>query len=160
MRTVRQYLDDHAEQVAAALELPHAIQDFIRPVLRESPVVARFALPLQLCPTRNAGRREQPWQRKRLRDEVLASMRMQWTGQREAAPPLPLAGRPQVIAIRFSTSPPDVDGGFAKQAIDCLTPAARGLGIIRDDGLRAVDRVEFWEQGARGRGFVWIEVRV
>ena len=132
-----------------------------RPVLRGDRV-AVFHLPLDLCPTRNAGRREHWSARKRLRDRVLAHLRMQWAHcqpEFAGAASRPLPGRPQLVAIRFSSVPVDADAGFAKTAIDCLTPNAGGIGLIEDDSPRHVERCEWWEYAPRGKGFVLLEVR-
>jgi len=164
---VRRLSDVTAQRLAFAesvLARPPRESWVKRPVLRGDRV-AVFHLPLDLCPTRNAGRREHWSARKRLRDRVLAHLRMQGCaalrsqrdGQARAV--LPLAGRSQLVAIRFSSVPVDADAGFAKTAIDCLTPNAGGIGLIEDDSPRHVERCEWWEYAPRGKGFVLLEVR-
>lgn len=145
---------------AAVLGRPPRESWIRRPELRGERV-AVFTLPLALCPTRNAGRREHWTSRKKLRDQVLHSLRLQWSQQEHDhfLSPLPLRARPQVVAVRFSSVPVDVDAGFSKTAIDCLTPKSGGLGLIEDDSPRHVERCEWWEYAPRGQGFVLIEVR-
>src|SRR5512145_1222119 len=158
MRSVGADLEYHINLVRDVLASKPARPWIERPVLRGEPV-ASFVLPLRLCPTRNAGRREHWGSRARLREETLDLMRLQFYTMRRYDVRFPLGGRPQVLAIRFSSALTDVDAGFAKQAVDCLTPKACGLGIIKDDSRRYADRAEWCEYAPPGKGFVFIEVR-
>jgi hypothetical protein len=140
-----------------------ALHDFIvRPVLRGRPV-AQFALPLDLCKTGNVqlqrGVAGQPWRIAKMKQAVADAMRLQCAPWDE-----PLKGRPQVIAVRFSSVVPDRCSDFAKWPIDVLckrTAKLRNrLGIIVDDSPRVTDVHAWWEPASPGQGFVFLEVRI
>jgi hypothetical protein len=160
VRTLQQITAEREAFVKATLAVAPRESWIERPALRPV-VVARFHLPNSLCPLRGATRREHWSARDKLRTKVLHYMFLQWVEQVPALPyELPLGGRPQLIAIRFSSVPTDVAGDAAKQAIDVLTPKARGLGLLVDDSPRHIERRERWEYAPPRQGFTWIEVRV
>ncbi len=138
----------------AAWALPPARPHIVRPPLRGE-VVARFVLPLELCPPLNAFAEMPSWKRKKIKDNALACM----LGQSRRRWPEPLSGRPCVVAVRFSSVEPDGDSGWQKVPVDRLTVKREGLGLIRDDRGTAIERVTWWEPARRDHGFVLIEVR-
>lgn len=114
--------------------------------------VARFALPLSLCPTLNAFAEMPSWKRAKLKTQVGHLMLIQNGGRRRRSP---LAGRPLVRAIRFSCRPPDDDSAWIKIPTDVLKSK---LGFIQDDSPRAVERVTWSEWAPRCAGFALLEV--
>jgi hypothetical protein len=116
-------------------------------------LVQRFVLPLALCPTLNAFAEMPAWRRKKIKDAVGLQMLVQ-AGTRFR---VPLAGRPLVLAIRFSCRESDDDSSWMKFAIDRLTPNNGGLGLIRDDKPSAVERASWVEYAKRGSGFCLVE---
>lgn len=152
-----------AERLGWALErlaLPPARDWIVRPAVRGEPV-ARFILPLQLClSTNHTGRSAFASDTKllgRMKDELAQLMAVQCRPWKE-----PLKGRPQVLAVRFSSREPDACSNFAKWAIDVLC-RKRGnshrLNIIEDDRPRLAEVHQWWEPCPRGEGFVFLEVR-
>ena len=122
-------------------------------------VVARFALPLELCPTGNhRDSTKGHWWISKLKRSVALAMLAQSSRQRE-----PLPGRPQVLCVRFSSVEPDRYADWAKHAIDTLcVPTPRSpcrLGFLRDDRPRDAEVHQWWEPAPKGQGFVYIEVR-
>lgn len=122
-----------------------------------SNVVARFALPLHLCPTTNSTRGAPEWKLAQIKRAIGNLMRIQ------NYPALaPLAGRPQVIARRFSPVETDPFGDWAKMAVDRLVvgkPGEGKLGFLRDDKGSEVELHQIWEPAPPGKGCVIIEVR-
>jgi hypothetical protein len=127
--------------------------------------IARFVLPLELLPTTNRTRGAQPWVLGALKEKVFKLMWLQHPSIRAT----PLPGRPQIRAVRFSTSEPDALADWPKIAIDCLAVprppkklggrSKKGLGLIRDDAPRFVDIAQPWWERARQReGLALIEV--
>lgn len=121
--------------------------------------VARFVLPLELCQPSNRTRHTIAWlhgKRKRaLRHMMAVQHYAQGNGSRGFTP---LAGRPLIRAVRFSSVPPDSCANGAKDAIDVLTVKHNGLGYLRDDGQRYCDQRHWWEPAPKGRGAVLVEV--
>lgn len=127
-------------------------------------LVATFFLPLELCQNENSHSHGKSWVHASRKNKLWAVMRRQFPVVR----PAPLAGRPLIRQIRFSSSEPDVAGEGFKTAIDFLcvprvpkTPKGRfkrGLGFLVDDAPRFVERVAFWEYAAPGLGFCLLEI--
>lgn len=142
-------------------------------------LIAQFFFALDQLKPRDRTRKEQGWQAKKARDEVLQTMRLQFE---YVAFPRPLEGRPLVRCIRYSTTEPDAMAGWAKVAVDCLQPGGvrtkkravahpyghtvsiskqvpfGGLGIIRNDRPSDCEVVEWWEPAKRNQGFCVVEV--
>jgi hypothetical protein len=110
----------------------------------------RAAIPLRLAPTGNTMRHAQGYALGKLKSECLLLMRAQLSTR----PTSPLSGRPQVLAIRFSSRAPDGYADFGKIPVDCLVK----LGVIRDDNQGAIELRQWCEKGPRSGGFVVIEV--
>ena len=130
----------------------------VRPVSRGE-VVARFVLPLELCKAQNRRDGAKPgWVHAKSKGALYAAMRAQCARR---ATPLP--GRPQVIAIRFSSVEPDRYADWAKAAVDILcvgtSRSSNRLGLLRDDRPKDADVHQHWEPARQGEGFVYIEVR-
>ena len=144
-------------------------------------LVAQLFLSLDVAQPRNRSRgSRQPWQGALERTRALTALSAQWRSGSERV--FPLAGRPLVRCIRYSSSEPDTTAGWSKVPVDCLQPSGvrnvsktvthpyghkvqvsrqvpyRGLGIISSDSPRVTDVVEWWEPAKRGEGFVVIEV--
>lgn len=143
----------------AALAEPPPFERIVRPRPRGK-LVARFALPLELCPTTNRTRHVQPWRAAKDKQAILDLLRRQW---RKLRAPEPLPGRPQVLCLRLSSVEPDRYSNWSKMAVDALcVPAGRrkdGLGLLRDDRPRDAEVWELWHPAPRGAGLVYIEVR-
>lgn len=137
------------------LSRPPARPHIVRPEARGE-MVARFALPLELCPTLNAFAEMPTWRRKQIKDSALAVM----LGQSRRRWSAPLPGRPQLLAVRLSSVEPDRDSGWCKVPVDRLTGKRGGLGLIADDRPSCVDLAAWWEPAARGRGCVVVMVRM
>jgi hypothetical protein len=147
--------------------------------------VLRFVLPLALAAPQNRSRHAEGWMLARQRASVLAAMAGQLAGQLQHPDgtvhgtarwcangrgllmmfPVPLAGRPQVRAVRFSSVAPDATAAWHKTAVDVLrTPRTRagrlvpGLGVIDDDRPAMLELREWWEPAPKGEGFALIEV--
>ncbi len=127
--------------------------------------IARFVLPLELLPPTNRRFHQKAWALGALKEKVFRLMWIQHPSIRKE----PLPGRPQIRAVRFSTTEPDALADWAKMAIDCLCVprppkkpggrAKKGLGLIRDDAPKFVDIASPWWERARMReGFCLIEV--
>lgn len=145
--------------VDRTLSAPPARDHIVRPVSRGE-VVARFVLPLELCKPQNRRDGAKPgWVHAKSKGALYAAMRSQCARR---ATPLP--GRPQVIAIRFSSVEPDRYADWAKAAIDILCVGrwhgqGNRLGLLRDDRPKDADVHQHWEPARQGEGFVYIEVR-
>lgn len=140
------------------LSQPPAIARIQRPV-RRGERVARFVLPLELCPTTNRTRHTHPGQHAKTKAQILTLMR----NQARVIVAQALPGRPQVLCLRLSSTEPDAYSDWAKMAIDALCVAMGrrkdGLGYLRDDRPSDAEVVQYWEPAKRGAGFVYIEVR-
>lgn len=145
----------------ARLAEPPARDWIARPAVRGESV-ARFVLPLELCMTTNrTGRAAFAVERAmigRLKGKLADLMACQCIPRRK-----PLAGRPQVLAVRFSPREPDVFGDFAKWPVDILCRRTakhrHRLNLIEDDRPRRAEVHQWWEPGPKGDGFVFLEVR-
>lgn len=127
---------------------------------RRGELVRAFVLPLELCRPFNrvsrTGSASTRWALGKLKSECYEFMRLQNGGR---GFPLPLAGRPQVICIRFSSSEPDMESGWCKNPVDRLRVGKNGLGIIVDDRPRCIELRTWWEPAKPKAGFVYLEVR-
>jgi hypothetical protein len=74
--------------------------------------------------------------------------------QMVTTPQCPLSGRPQVLAVRFSSVESDPYCDFGKIPVDCL----KKLGLIVDDRGSCIELRQWWEPAAPKRGFVLVEV--
>jgi len=138
------------------LDAPPA-KPWIERVEPRGALVARFALPLQLCST-NSSRHGMQWAHQAQKNKVFRLMALQWPVGRPT-----LTGRPLVRCIRFSSAKADALHDGFKIPVDCLCAptlhrAKRRLGIIRDDNPELADVRQWWEPSAQGRGFGLIEV--
>lgn len=143
---------NRADVVLAA---PPARSHIVRvPPVGQGRLVARFVLPLRLCPTLNAFAEMPFYARKQLKTEAAALMLAQTRFQRG---PL-LRGRPFVRAVRFSSVEADRDSGWCKVAVDRLTGKHGGLGYLEDDKPSKLDLHAWWEPVAPKHGFVLVEL--
>lgn len=142
------------------LSKPPLIARIVRPEPRGA-LVARFALPLELCPTGNRTRHTMAWMHARDKAQLFARMLPQMGGRLRSDAVLP--GRPQVLCLRLSAVEPDRYSDWAKRPVDLLcVPTGRrkkGFGFLRDDRPSDAEVVQFWEPAKRGEGFVYIEIR-
>lgn len=143
----------------AALARPPAHPSVERPVLRGE-LVARFVLPLRLCPPTNRTRGRASWAQAQTKAEawkmLLAQARFRVREE-------PLPGRPQVICVRFSPVESDPNSDWAKIPIDLLCiPKGRqkhGLGFLPGDKWSEAETRQRWEPAPRGQGCCYFEVR-
>jgi len=146
------------------LSEPSALPRIVRPVPRGD-LVARFALPLELCRPQNRRDGAGPaWALAKVKSQLAQLMATQWLRQRGGVE-TPLPGRPQVLCLRFSSVEPDGYADWAKAAIDVLTlrrSRARSrvhrLGIIVDDRPSCAEVVQWWEPAKPGAGGVLVQV--
>lgn len=138
-------------------------------IVRVSPdgdLVARFALPLDLCEPQNRRRGAPGWAMAQKRARILHLMAAQLHHERRGQP---LDGRPIVQCIRFSSREPDAFADSFKLAVDCLSPSRvrmhkgvprkiPGMGLIVDDRPEACLVLQSWEYVPRGSGFCVIQV--
>lgn len=128
-------------------------------------LVARFVLPLDLCQPQNATRHAPVFALAATKEKI---WRLLWVQAGCQIRPVPLTGRPQIRAIRFSVKEPDqMNDGF-KVAIDQLcVPRApkqpggrkkKGLGFLQDDAPRFVRIDTWWEKSRQGYGLGLLEV--
>lgn len=117
--------------------------------------VARFVLPLDICPGLNAFAEMVPWKRLKLKKQCLLFMRSQ---QPDRLPMLD--GRPWARAVRFSSVEPDRDNGWTKLPVDRLTPKHGGLGLIADDRPKAFELHSWWEPAPKGAGFALLDLYI
>jgi hypothetical protein len=117
--------------------------------------VARWALPLHLCPGVNVLAEMPNWKRAKVKEAALGLMWMQSGGKRAAAP---LRGRPMVRCIRFSSVEPDDNNSHSKVPVDRLTTKNGGLGYLVDDKPRNMRLATWWEPAPPGKGCVLVEV--
>lgn len=140
---------------ADILSRPPAPGLFIKRPKPRPVVVARFALPLHLCPTTNGTRGMPGWKLGELKTAIANLMRVQ-----NYPVSAPLSGRPQVIARRFSDKEPDPHSDWAKMAIDRLVVGPKKHGYLRDDKGSEAEIHQVWEPAPAGKGCVILEVRV
>jgi hypothetical protein len=163
-----------AEQILAA---PPARDYIHRPVFLPT-VVFRVVLPAELCLEANktmrrgfakakfahASNAKKLWKK-------LDDLAKPWLKYRPYWPIQLESGRPQVLAVKFSSHPNDEGSNPAKKAIDMLTVPRvdpetgirqkHRLGLIVDDRRSSVDQHHWWEfLPKKHRAFVLIEVRI
>ena len=150
-----------------ALATPPVLSRIVRPE-RHGGLLYAFVLPLAVCPSSNvtgqAGMAGNGWRMGKIKSACWSYMRAQSLRSREFR--LPLTGRPQIIATRFSSKEPDSCCNWAKLPIDMLTVAKvrngraqqHRLGIIIDDAPKFADVSQHWEPATQGSGFVYLEV--
>lgn len=163
---------DHSRCLVFArfsLSIPPELKRIKRPA-RTGELAYCFVLPLSTCPTSNvtgtAAMAGHGWRMGKLKSTVWGYMRAQFVAQRQKLA-LPLSGRPQIMAVRFSSTEPDACSNWAKIPIDMLTvaksrngkPQQHRLGIVQDDAPKFADVSQHWEPAKSGEGFVCIEVR-
>jgi hypothetical protein len=117
--------------------------------------IARWVLPLHLCPGVNVLAEMPNWKRAKVKEAALGLMWMQSGGKR-AAEPLP--GRPMVRCVRFSSVEPDDNNSHSKVPVDRLTTKNSGLGYLVDDKPRNMRLATWWEPAQPGKGCVLVEV--
>jgi hypothetical protein len=149
------------------LSMPPELPRIKRPE-RHGGLLYAFVLPLSVCPSSNvtgqAGMAGAGWRMGKLKSACWSYMRAQSIRSRDVKIPLP--GRPQIIATRFSSKEPDACCNWAKIPIDMLTVAKvrngraqqHRLGIIVDDAPRFADVSQHWEPAPQGHGFVYLEI--
>jgi hypothetical protein len=170
--TIATWLDIAAQKMASAPPAPWVSRPQLRPEL-----VARFVLPLSLCPTSNTTSRAVPvWVHTERKRKVWESMVYQEKILDNMRPKERLKlDRPQVIAVRFAIKSCDSYSDFAKAAVDMLKDETDGyikigrkrvrkpvprLGYLRDDSPQFVELHQWWEPvKKRAEEFVYIEVR-
>lgn len=160
------------KRAPSRFSLPNC-RDFVRDALAKPPaleriqriegvgqLVASFVLPLDLCEPQNNTRYLPEWKRGEIKKRLFTLMMVQHRGVRE-----PLAGRPLIRCIRFSSREPDRFADWAKYAIDHLCidkwvrgKLRRGLGFIQDDAPKFCQVEQHWEPAPPGEGCVLIEV--
>jgi hypothetical protein len=136
-------------EAARILDLPPAKSHIIR-VNPTGQLVERFALPLELAKTTNLTRHANGFVLAKLRRRCLFLMGAQLSTRRKC----PLGGRPQVVAVRFSSVEPDTYSDWAKTPVDCLVK----LGVIVDDKPSCIDLRQCWEHAPARGGFVVLSV--
>ena len=146
-----------------ALREPPPLERIKRPEFA-GVLVAEFALPLELCKPTNRTRGAESWAQLQTKDKIRALMATQARMQLGRVIQLaPLPGRPQVLAVRFSSSDPDKYADWAKAAIDVLCApderARERLNLIKDDRPAAADVHQWREPAPKSDGFVYIQVR-
>lgn len=117
--------------------------------------VARWVLPLHLCPGVNTLAEMPNWKRAKVKTTALAVMWAQSRGKRAASP---LPGRPMVRCVRFSSVEPDDNNSHSKVPVDRLTVKNGGLGYLADDKPRSMRLATWWEPAPPGKGCVLVEV--
>jgi hypothetical protein len=171
MRSVRPRTFDRLESLANARRIlaePVALPWIERP-RPIGGVVARFALPLGLCPTSNGTRRKPDWFYVRQRDGLFQAMLPGFLESRRVRGK-PLSGRPQVHAVRLCPAAPDALSDWGKSAIDRLIMPLRFVrkgvwvdckrfGMIEDDRPALADVKQWWEPCPAALGCVLITVR-
>ena len=158
------------------LNEPSARADIVRRDRDTGPRVARWVLPLELCPGGNAYAEMESWQRKQIKDAAYRLMFMQSGGHKATTA---LRGRPVVLCVRFSSKAPDERSDWSKIPVDRLLvgkpkrpngmPDAlwqrmrpqllpTGLCWLRDDSPSAIDLRCWWEPAPPGKGCVFVEL--
>lgn len=157
--------------VESVLSVPPKLSTVERPELHGDRV-QRFVLPNEICKPTNATRHGQAWALGVAKKRIWDLMFMQAGGLREAV----MLGRPQIIAIRFSSSESDPYADWAKAAVDMLrlwrdtrekhpitkkivVRKIRGLGFIDDDKGSHIELRQRWEPCKPKQGFTYIEIR-
>jgi hypothetical protein len=98
------------------------------------------------------------------RKRVLEVMRIQWLKAGVTAV-TPLPGRPQLRAIRFSSTHSDDTSAWWKEPVDVLLPPRMrrgkridGIGVLADDRPSLLETRSWWEKVKRGQGFALLEL--
>lgn len=128
-------------------------------------LVAKFVLPLELCPTTNATIGSH-WStvtklRKRCHVRMLAAYFRRFNGPPPArlANPIP---RRLVVCTRHSSTQPDAHANWSKIPVDVLSRRTaehpKRLSLIWDDSPKHAQIEERWEKAPRGEGYCTIEV--
>lgn len=140
---------ERCERANTVLEGPPARPHIVRvaPVGR---LIAQFVLPLELVQPQNRTRHAQPWKLAKLKSQCKLVMLAQWGRRRQR----PLAGRPMVRCIRFSSVEPDRYNDGFKFAVDRLVE----LKFLVDDKPSLCDLHQWWEYAAPREGFGLVEV--
>lgn len=125
-----------------------------KPVEELGVLKGQFYLPLELAPPLNSFAEMPNWLRHRLKRQALNVMFIQYNGRARS----PIAGKPVVYAVRFSSKQPDSSCGWHKIAIDRLSVKHQGLGLLIDDNPDYLTLCESWRKVPPGKGFVYIEV--
>lgn len=158
-------------RVEAILAAPPAKAWITRPV-PHGPVIAQFVLPNEICKPTNATRGAAAWSQAKVKKRVWEAMLLQ-VGRMRA---FPLPGRPQIIAIRFSSSKSDPYADWGKVPVDMtrmwrdervkhpvtgktVVRKIRGLGFIAEDSGEHVELSQHWEPARQGQGFTYLEIR-
>ena len=132
---------------------------FDDPYLSGRKLVARFFLPLELCPTANALGEMERWKKGKLKKEALNFMLLQYMKNRNLWPlNKPLPGKPLIRAIRFSSRAPDPESGWSKIVIDRLLPDKGRMGLIEDDSEDKLTREMHWHRAKPGVGYCVFEL--
>jgi hypothetical protein len=118
-------------------------------------LVKRFALPLDLLPTTNGTRGRPGWALAKIKKQIWQEL---WNQNSHQIREYPLAGRPLVRCIRFSSVEADALSDWPKMAIDKLCCGHERLGYLKDDRPSDIKLVAWWEPGPRGDGFAVIEI--
>lgn len=150
-----------------SLDKPPSHDWIVRPEF-DGEFVDEFIIPLELCLPTNRTRGAAKYRHGAVKKALWTQMWMQSGGIRKE----PLQGRPQVLAVRFSSVAPDKYSDFAKTAVDYLcTPRKftvsgalskrpkKGLNYIKDDGPQFIDLHQWWEPAPKNEGFVYLQVR-
>jgi hypothetical protein len=142
------------------LSRPPALPYLRRPEPRGE-LVARFAVPLELCPTGNAVRHGKGY---RLGDMKAALWDLLHIQNRMQTRKTPLDGRPQVLCLRLSAVQSDPYCDWAKFPIDMLC-APKGLirkhrlGFLAGDRLKEADIWQWWEPSPKASECAYLEIR-
>lgn len=137
----------------AAYTLSRPPAEFVERPEPKGLLVARYVLPLELCPTLNAFAEMPNWKRLKIKKQALLLMCVQHDLRLPTIP-----GRPWAQAVRFSSRAPDEQSGWSKVMVDRLTPRHGGLGLIEDDRRNRLELHCRWEPAPPGAGFVLLDV--
>jgi hypothetical protein len=142
------------------LSRPPALPYLRRPEPRGE-LVARFAVPTELCPPGNATRHGKGFKLGDIKETLWSMLAIQNRGPRRLPP---LEGRPQVLCMRLSAVESDPYCDWAKFPVDMLcAPTLRirnhRLNLIAGDRLKEADTWQWWEPSPKARECVYIEVR-
>jgi hypothetical protein len=158
-------------RVGVILSAPPA-KSWIKRPEPHGPIIAQFVLPNEICKPTNTTRGAADWSQGAVKKRVLDAMLLQ-VGRMRA---FPLPGRPQIIAIRFSSSKPDPYADWGKVPVDMtrmwrdkrvkhpltgktVVRKIRGLGFIAEDSGEHIELSQHWEPARQGQGFTYIEIR-
>ncbi len=131
--------------------------EWVKRTVGRGVLVQRFVLPLEYCLTSNARMRGGIAQRRAeaaIKKRCGELMLLQANGRKQK---VPLSGRPQVIAIRFTSKEADATSDWAKLPIDRLLVKG-GLGYLVDDAPRYCEVSTSCEYAPPSQGFVLVEL--